>query len=107
MATIKATLHNLKTNGWTYYPVTVGGKLHINRDGNWYCLVRNDTSETICQWNKNTGTTYVLGQLDWHEKNAINQIIATWKPQYQADWDEWQDTHRKAYKTLLPLKQLA
>lgn len=46
MATIKATLQNLKNNGWTYYPVLIGGKLHINRDGNLYMLVRNDTHDT-------------------------------------------------------------
>lgn len=47
MTTIKATLQNLKNNGWGYYPCLVGGKLHINRDENLYMLVRNDTHETL------------------------------------------------------------
>ena len=105
--TIKATLQNLKNNGWAYYPIAVGGKLHISQDSNWYYLVRNDTHEHICRWNKNTGVAYVLGELAWHEKSAINQIITIWRPQYQPDWQTWQATHRKAYKTLLPLKQTA
>ena len=104
--TIKATLQNLRNNGWGYYPILVGGKLHINRDGNWYHLVRNDTHESVCQWNKNTGVAYVLGELAWHEKSAINQVITAWKPWCQVDWETWEDTHRKAYKTLLPLKEL-
>nr|DAY05997.1 MAG TPA: hypothetical protein [Caudoviricetes sp.] len=107
MATIKATLQNLRNNGWGYYPCPVGGKLHINRDDNLYMLVRNDTHEIVCQWNKNTGVAYVLGELAWHEKSAINQIIAVWRPWFQVDWETWEATHRKAYKTLLPLKQLA
>ena len=69
--TIKATLQNLRTNGWTYYPCLVGGKMHINRDGNLYMLVRNDTHEIVCQWNKNTGVVYVLGELAWHEKRSL------------------------------------
>ena len=86
MATIKATLQNLKSNGWGYYPCPVGGKLHINRDGNWYHLVRNDTHEIVCQWNKHTGVVQVLGELAWHEKKVINQIIVVWRPWYQVDW---------------------
>ena len=78
--TIKTTLENLKNNGWSYYPTTVGGKLHINRDGNLYMLVRNDTHEIVCQWNKHTGVMWVLGELAWHEKKVINQIIAIWRP---------------------------
>lgn len=85
-----ATLQNLKNNGLGYYPCLVGGKLHINRDENLYMLVRNDTHEHVCQWNKHTG--------------VINQIIEVWRPWYRVDWEA---THRKAYKTLLPLKQLA
>jgi hypothetical protein len=103
MATIKATLQNLKNNGLGYYPCLVGGKLHINRDGNSYMLVRNDTHEIVCQWNKHTGVVWVLGELAWHEKKVINQIIAVWRPRYQVDWEA---THHKAYKTLLPLKGL-
>lgn len=93
MATIKATLRNLKNNG----PVLVGGKLHINKDGNLYTLARNDTHETLCQWNKNTGVVYVLGELAWHEKSVINQIIEAWRPWYRVDWEA-------AHRTLLPLK---
>ena len=89
MATIKATLQNLKNNGWTYYPVLVGGKLHINRDEN-----------------KNTGVVYVLGELIWHEKKVISQIIEVWRPWYRVDWQTWEVTHHRAYKTLLPLKGL-
>ena len=85
MTTIKATLQNLKINGWGYYPCLVGGKLHINRDENLYMLV------------------WVLGELAWHEKSVINQIIEVWRPWYRVDWEA---THRKAYKTLLPLKGL-
>lgn len=107
MTTIKATLQNLKTNGWGYYPHHIGAKLHINQDNNLYKLVRNDTHETICQWNKHTGVVWVLGELAWHEKSAINQIINTWRPWYQADWETWETTHHRAHKTLLPLKQLA
>lgn len=106
MATIKATLQNLKNNGLGYYPCLVGGKLHINRDENLYMLVRNDTHEIVCQWNKHTGVVWVLGELNWHEKKAINQIIAVWRPQYLVDWKAWEVTHRRAYKTLLPLKSL-
>ena len=106
MATIKATLQNLKNNGPGYYPCLVGGKLHINQDGNLYTLVRNDTHETLCQWNKHTGVVWVLGELAWYEKQAINQIIAVWRPWYQVDWEIWEATHRRAYKTLLPLKGL-
>ena len=104
MATIKQALQNLKSNGLGYYPCLVGGKLHINRDGNWYMLVRNDTHETLCQWNKYTGVVWVLGELAWHEKSVINQIIEVWRPWYQVDWETWEVTHRQAYKTLLPLK---
>lgn len=103
---IKTILQNLRNNGWTYYPVTVGGKLHINRDGNWYLLVRNETHETVCQWNKNTGVVYVLRELTWYEKSAINQIIEVWRPWYRVDWETWEGAHRRAYKTLLPLKGL-
>ena len=103
---IKTILQNLRNNGWTYYPVTVGGKLHINRDGNCYHLVRNETHETVCQWNKNTGVVYVLGELTWYEKSAINQIIEVWRPWYRVDWETWEGAHRRAYKTLLPLKGL-
>jgi hypothetical protein len=103
MATIKATLQNLKNNGWGYYPCLVGGKLHINRDGNFYMLVRN---ESVCQWNKHTGVVWVLGELAWHEKKVINQIIDVWRPWYRVDWETWEVTHRRAYKTLLPLKGL-
>lgn len=85
MTTIKATLQNLKINGWGYYPCLVGGKLHINRDENLYMLV------------------WVLGELAWHEKSVINQIIEVWRPWYRVDWEA---THRKAYKTLLPLRGL-
>lgn len=59
MATIKQALQNLKNNSLGYYPCLVGGKLHINRDGNSYMLVRN---ETPCQWNKHTGVVCVLGE---------------------------------------------
>nr|DAW15515.1 MAG TPA: hypothetical protein [Caudoviricetes sp.] len=76
--TIKATLQNLKANGWTYYPVLVGGKLHISRDGGLYNLVRNDSNEIVCRWNKHTGVVWVLGELTRHEKNIINQIIEVW-----------------------------
>lgn len=106
MATIKATLQNLKNNGWTYYPVLIGGKLYINRNENLYMLVRNDTHEIVCQWNSHTGVVWVLGELSWHEKSAINQIIEVWRPWYQVDWETWEATHRWAYKTLLPLKGL-
>lgn len=106
MATIKATLQNLKSNGPGYYPILVGGKLHINRDRNLYTLVRNDTHETLCQWNKHTGVMWVLGELAWHEKSAINQIIEVWRPRYQVDWETWEAAHHRAYKTLLPLKGL-
>lgn len=90
MATIKQALQNPKNNG----PCLVGGKLHINRDENLYMLVRNDTHETLCQWNKHTGVVWVLGELAWHERSVINQIIEVWRP-----WC-------RAYKTLLPLKSL-
>lgn len=96
MPTIKATLQNLKSNGPGYYPCFVGGKLHINRDGNLYNLVRNDT---LCQWNKHTGVVWVLGELAWHEKSAINKIIEVWR-------ETWEATHHRPYKTLLPLKSL-
>lgn len=98
--TIRATLENLKANGPGYYPGPVGGKLHINL----YMLVRNDTHESVCQWNKHTGVVWVLEELAWHEKKVINQIIAVWRPWYQVDWETWEVTHRRAYKTLLPLK---
>lgn len=107
MATIKTTLQNLKNNGPGYYPCLVGGKLHIDRDENLYNLVRNDTHETLCQWNKHTGVVWVLGEPTWYEKSVINQIITVWRPRYLVDWDKWQATKRKTYKTLLPLKQLA
>lgn len=55
MPTIKQALQNLKNNGPGYYPCLVGGKLHINKDGNWYRLIRNDSHEVICEWDKNTG----------------------------------------------------
>ena len=58
MATIKQALQNLKNNGPGYYPCLVGGKLHINRDGSLYMLVRNDTHEIVCQWNKHTGVVW-------------------------------------------------
>ena len=106
MATIKATLQNLKNNGPGYYPCLVGGKLHINWDRNLYTLVRNDTNESVCQWNKHTGVVWVLGELAWREKKVINQIIAIWRPGYLVDWETWEATHRRAYKTLLPLKSL-
>ena len=107
MATIKQALQNLKSNGPGYYPCLVGGKLHINRDKNLYMLVRNDTHETLCQWNKHTGVVWVIGELAWHEKSAINQIIEVWRPWYRVDWETWEALHHRAYKTLLPLKQLA
>lgn len=106
MATIKAALQNLKNNGGGYYPCLVGGKLHINRDGNLYTLVRNDTHESVCQWNKHTGVVWVLRELAWHEKNVINQIIAVWRPWYLVDWQAYEAIHHKSYKTLLPLKGL-
>lgn len=99
MPTIKQALQNLKNNGPGYYPCLVGSKLHINRDRNLYTLVRNDTHEIVCQWNKHTGVVWILGELAWHEKNVINQIIEVWRPGYRVDWDA---TH---HKTLLPLKQ--
>lgn len=105
MPTIKATLQNLKNNGPGYYPCLVGGKLHINRDGNWYRLIRNDSHEVICEWDKNTGTIYTLGELAPHERNAINQIIRVWRTRYRADWDTWHRIRHANYKTLLPVKQ--
>lgn len=106
MANIKTTLQNLKNNGQVYYPYLVGSKLHIKRDGNLYILVRNYTHKIVCQWNKHTGVMWVLGEPSWHEKKVINQIIAIWRPWYQVDWETWEDTHYRAYKTLLPLKSL-
>lgn len=69
MTTIKQALQNLKNNGLGYYPCLVGGKLHINQDENLYMLVRNDTHEIVCQWNKHTGVVCVLGELAWYEKS--------------------------------------
>ena len=106
MATIKATLQNLKNNGPGYYPCLVGGKLHVYQDKNLYSLVRKDTYEIVCQWNKHTGVVWVLREPAWHEKKVINQIIAIWRPRYQVDWEKWEAPHHKAHKTLLPLKGL-
>lgn len=100
--TIKAALENLKTNGWTYYPVQIGSKLHINRDGNWYRLTRNDNHKVVGEWNKNTGIVYIMGDPAPHERSAINQVVAVWRPGYQPNWAARQPNK---YKTLLPLKQ--
>lgn len=103
--TIKATLENLKANGWCYYPVQIGSKLHVGRDGNWYRIIRNDSHEVIGEWNKTTGTVYTMGELAPHERSAINQIVAVWRPWCNPDWDTWCTIRRSNTKTLLPVKQ--
>lgn len=105
--TIKATLQNLKANGWTYYPVQIGGKLHVGRNGNWYHLTRNDSREDVAQWNRTTGVVYTLGELAPHERSAISQIIRVWRPGYEPDWDTWRTIRRSNIKTLLCVKQSA
>ena len=103
--TIKATLENLKANGWTYYPIQLGSKLHVGRDGNWYRLIRNDSHEVVGEWNKNTGIVYTLGELAPHERSAINKVIAVWRRGYKPNWDMWNSIRHANYKTLLPVKQ--
>lgn len=103
--TIKATLENLKANGWGYYPVMIGGKLHVNKDGSWYRLTRNDSREDVAQWNRIGGVVYTLGELAPHERSAINQIITVWRPGYKPDWNAWCAIRRDNSKTLLPVKQ--
>ena len=104
--TIKATLENLKANGWAYYPIQVGSKLHVGRYGNWYRLIRTDTHEVVGEWNKNTGIVYTMGELAHHERSAINWIIRVWRPWYKPDWDTWRTIRRSNTKTLLPVKGL-
>lgn len=94
------TLQNLKNNSLGYYPCLVGGKLHTNRDENLNMLVRNNTHETLCQWNKHTGVVRVLGKLAWHEKKDVNRIIEVWRPWHKVDWDATSSSGTKTLKSV-------